>query len=375
MTSIVDSPDPFGDGSLVAKYQLDGDATDLTGKFNGTANNVTYEVGKFGQCMLGNGVNSNVEINLVQEIMKSTFSISCFFKVYSGAAAPDTIVMFQDNSNNHTPLVVLSMNDSNNIEVVIRTNSSDTYTEVVPVTINQWHHAVLVLDNNGGYFYLDSVLVGSKTFTPVFTTNSAGVLSIGSGKQDWIGFYYGYFGGEVDQVEVYNRALTEVEVGYLFTQTLPHAPDPIVNLLLSLSFITWSNRETKAQANPQPEQLVTLDANAPIATTVVKNNPFYNDVVLDQQGNQRQFGYIASTTQVSGIPVGNKRVLLFSNDTGLLIDETVSDAQGNYRFDSLLLSKKYMITAQYGNADENTPPDYSATSVDWQSPTPYIEEV
>ena len=180
----------------------------------------------------------------------------------------------------------------------------------------------------------------------------------------------------------YNYAFPSVPI--LDGETVDSVANPIFNvgaveLLWHLGFTygspMWSNKETKEQANPQPEQLATLDANAPIATTVVKNNPFYNDVVLDQQGNQRKFGYIASTTQVSGAPVGNKRVLLFADDTAMLIDETVSDAQGNYRFDSLLLNKKYMITAQYGNADENTQPDYSATSVDWQSPTPYIEEV
>ena len=180
----------------------------------------------------------------------------------------------------------------------------------------------------------------------------------------------------------YNYAFPSVPL--LDGETVDSVANPILNvgaveLLWHLGFTygtpIWSNRETKAQANPQPEQLATLDAIAPIATTVVKNNPFYNDVVLDQQGNQRKFGYIASTTQVSGIPVGNKRVLLFTDDTALLIDETVSDNLGNYRFDSLLLNKKYMITAQYGKVEENTPPDYSATSVDWQSPTPYIEEV
>ena len=181
-----------------------------------------------------------------------------------------------------------------------------------------------------------------------------------------------YLLGKMWRVSIHDHIFSQEEI--LATEFYDYEPNADIKVC-ALTKPLWSNRETKAQANPQPEQLATLDANAPIATTVVKNNPFYNDVVLDQQGNQRKFGFIASTTQVSGIPVANKRVLLFTDDTALLIDETVSDAQGNYRFDSLLLNKKYMITAQYGNADENTQPDYSATSVDWQSPTPYIEEV
>ena len=43
------------DGSLKALYKFDGDATDATGVYNGTATNVTYGTGKFGQCAVFNG--------------------------------------------------------------------------------------------------------------------------------------------------------------------------------------------------------------------------------------------------------------------------------------------------------------------------------
>ncbi|PKF60612.1 hypothetical protein CW745_13860 [Psychromonas sp. psych-6C06] len=177
-----------------------------------------------------------------------------------------------------------------------------------------------------------------------------------------------YSNSEVSDCAIYNRPLTQHEIDARVNFV---SQAPIVNLLLSLSSITWSNRETKAQANPQPIYLEHHGIAPFDSTYAVKNNPFYTDPIVDQNSKLREFGYIESKTELSDIPVANKRVMLFSHDSGVLIDETVSDENGNYRFDSLLMSKKYMVTAQYGNADEHTPPDYSAISSDWQTPTPY----
>jgi hypothetical protein len=56
--------DIFGDGSAVATYNLDGDANDLGGNYDGTASNVTYTDGKFGQCAVFNGSSSYIQTNV-----------------------------------------------------------------------------------------------------------------------------------------------------------------------------------------------------------------------------------------------------------------------------------------------------------------------
>ena len=48
-TDTVDLYNPFPDGGGVALYQLNGDATDVSGNYDGTATNVTYGAGQFGQ--------------------------------------------------------------------------------------------------------------------------------------------------------------------------------------------------------------------------------------------------------------------------------------------------------------------------------------
>ena len=49
-TNTVDLYNPFPDGGGVALYQLNGDATDVSGNYDGTAANaITYGTGEFGQ--------------------------------------------------------------------------------------------------------------------------------------------------------------------------------------------------------------------------------------------------------------------------------------------------------------------------------------
>jgi len=221
--SIVGSVDPFGDGSLIAKYQLDGDAQDTTGNFHGTASNVTYDTGKFGQGASFNGTSSYIANgSLMNVLLKSSFSLSCFFKVPDGSnSAGDTVIYLQDNNNGHLPLISINMTDGYNVSGTVRTNSPDLLSSPpIPIEFGKWHHAVLVLSDSGGYFYLDTVLVASSLFDPVFTSNSSGSFDIGRVYQEWIGYQAGHFNGMIDQVELYNRALTASEVGNLYTQTI-----------------------------------------------------------------------------------------------------------------------------------------------------------
>lgn len=130
----------------------------------------------------------------------------------------------------------------------------------------------------------------------------------------------------------------------------------------------WSNKETSEQANPYPHKVQNLSQGSDISL-IGKSGNYSN--ILDKNGNQRPIGYYESTVLINNVPTANRRVMCLTNN-GQLIDETVSDSEGAYRFDHLDLNKKYMFVAQYSN-ELNTPPDYTAVAADWQTPTPYKE--
>jgi len=65
----------LGDTSCVATYRLNGDATDLSGNYNGTATSVTYVAGIFGDAGSFNGSSSYVALpNSVSGIGAFTLS-------------------------------------------------------------------------------------------------------------------------------------------------------------------------------------------------------------------------------------------------------------------------------------------------------------
>ena len=96
-TDIVDNYDPFG-GNGLALYQLNGDATDESGNYNGTASNVTYGTGQFGQAGVFNGSSSGVNTPIPFLNAKATSTVSLWVK-YTDTTAYKTL--FQDWSSNN----------------------------------------------------------------------------------------------------------------------------------------------------------------------------------------------------------------------------------------------------------------------------------
>ncbi len=81
-TDTVDLYNPFPDGGGIALYQLNGDATDVSGNYDGTASNVTYGAGEFGQAGVFNGSSSYINTNLSLPF-NTAKTISMWFKADS----------------------------------------------------------------------------------------------------------------------------------------------------------------------------------------------------------------------------------------------------------------------------------------------------
>ncbi len=82
-----------------------------------------------------------------------------------------------------------------------------------PYGANAWHHIAGVGDGTTMYLYLDGVQVDTRAFTPapdygasIYPFNIGAMVS-GTGN---------YFKGLIDEVVVYNRALSAAEIGQLY---------------------------------------------------------------------------------------------------------------------------------------------------------------
>ena len=214
-TDIVDNYDPFG-GNGVALYQLNGDATDVSGNYNGTATNVTYGTGVFGQAGVFNGISSEITMNNTVSTAL-TFTASLWVNgvdMNRNSSDPSQIQTFFYNRN---PYIVISQYNGNWQYTIKNSSSQNTTISYATSNFNdnEWYNIVISCNGVGGQmsFYVNGQSVGTNT-APTSTINVAptGFIGTGGGQQ--------YFNGLIDQVRIFNTALTPLEVEALYTEEL-----------------------------------------------------------------------------------------------------------------------------------------------------------
>ena len=198
----------LGDTSCIAYYKM-SDATDESGNYDGTATNVNFNVaGKFGNAAEFNGSSGIIDIPTIPNITGSgsNFSFSAWIN-FDGSSGDRFIMSFRENSfveigfnSGYSPRKLeFKVNDGANKTVLV--NESE-------ITNNTWHHICLTAESSGNLTaYLDGT---SKGTTAIGSIGNAG-------QQNSIGAYNtgtpaGYFTGKIDQVRIFNKALTGTEV-------------------------------------------------------------------------------------------------------------------------------------------------------------------
>ena len=209
-TDIVDNYDPFG-GNGVALYQLNGDATDESGNYNGTASNVTYGTGIFGQAGVFNGSSSKITTSLTQT---NTGAWSWSFWVnISAKPSAGNIAAILSNINGAAPFAgVTFLIDSPNFGIA--SNGSNIWTtNTINPSLSTWYHIAITYNGSGTITpYINGQSYGAISHTP----SNGNTITIGdSDVSSW-----GSFNGSIDQVRVFNTALTPLEVEALYTEQL-----------------------------------------------------------------------------------------------------------------------------------------------------------
>ena len=260
--TIVDEKDPFGDGSEVAFYKLDGNADDEHGDYDGTwkdsdDNNIdgTYEDGRFGK---GASFDGNSYINIPDLNIDSTntpLSISLWFKQTNNDTYRGLITDLDSEGKNGN--YEISLTDSNifRISYGVSDNGSVSGTKTFTDTL-YLHHLYVKYEDNKIYIYIDNSLFEIITATndPDLTSSRVGMI----GKRYPNGQY---LNGIIDQVRIFNRALTDKEVQRLYYED---------KKLIELKYDELDNVPVKLEV-PRP-----VKASKPIDLTWDKDNSIFN---------------------------------------------------------------------------------------------------
>jgi hypothetical protein len=205
----------------IATYQLDGNANDLTTNYNGTASNVTYSTGKFGQAGDFNGSSSYIDTTYTVPAV-STQSISVWFKTTSTGSYR---TIFSDAPSNGAAVntrMQIYTTPTSTYDVIIGNNSGywiGTGNSISSYIDGNWHNLIATYNGTDVKIYIDGSLFQSFTSTIPFGTAGNQSLVLGKAGLNNVN----YWNGSLDQVRIYDKAISAADVTTLYNETVATA--------------------------------------------------------------------------------------------------------------------------------------------------------
>lgn len=198
--------------ALISRWQLENNANDSTGAYNLTATSVTFlpraMSGSYYAQFNGNG--SKIEGTSPNILSYTNFSISAWQNLWAGTGGD--IIDFGDGFSAYWQLFTYTTSGSYYLYPGKFSGISTTEKVLLQDYYYKWVHITIVDSNGTIQVYINSKLRGTVTVArqPGSTVSvvSIGANTVGTGK------YYG--NGMLDDVRLYNHALTEEEVKAIY---------------------------------------------------------------------------------------------------------------------------------------------------------------
>jgi len=205
---------------LVAEWLFEDDTLDTSGTGNdGTLSGATFVDGKIGRALDFDGVNDIVTVSNDPTLNFGTgsLSISAWIKTTDTNA---WIVEHRRNNDGDYRGWDLDITTGEASGRILDGLGSDVFLKSADITDDVFHHVVYVVDRSTqtALIYLDGVL-----------ENTADVSSVGNIDQNTMGINIGYtsspntpnsaYDGIIDQIRIYDRALSQSEVTALANES------------------------------------------------------------------------------------------------------------------------------------------------------------
>ena len=194
---------------LVAGYTFDENAgisvADASGNGNtGVIAGATWVAGKYGSALAFNGTNALVSVADSASLdVTSTFTIEAW--VFPTASSGWRTVVLKEAPSG-LAYSLYSHNNGNRPAGYVRIGSDVALNGSAALALNTWSHLAFTFDGASMKLYINGVQRGTKAVSGAVPV-TAGQLTIG-GNTPW----GEYFAGSIDEVRVYNRALTVAEI-------------------------------------------------------------------------------------------------------------------------------------------------------------------
>lgn len=199
----------------VAYYKLDNSAEDETGTYDGTATNINYTFGRFGQAAVFNGSSSYINTNYTKS--GTTFSFSCWVNLNDTSSRQYIFGDFNSGGADASCSALLEVTAGDDLNLGIgngSTISSITLIDGMVGYYGVWTHLGITINGTSGIIYINGTPVKTGTFS----------FSMANGQNPIaLGMYSPFTGagelnGLMDQVRIFSSALTSTQVTELYEE-------------------------------------------------------------------------------------------------------------------------------------------------------------
>ena len=313
---------PVVSGNLVADYQANGNANDATGYNNHAivqgAQLSTDRFGKSNQAYSFNGVDQSLLAANSPQLNSPNTTISFWIKPVSFPASGEVYLLSHGGYQERWKISMPAHG-----KPVFTTHSNGACCSDLdsgtPLTVGSWTHVVMTHDGAKDIIYFNGVLVNEKnTVGPLDVTTKP--LGIGF---DPIDNNY-FFNGSLDEIQIYNVALTSVQIAALYVAQ-NQAP---------------ANSDTEAPCAP-----LNLSANVDFTNVHLSWLPAMDNVGVVSYNVYQDGALIATTTDLHQLVSGLAPL------TDFVFGVSAVDAAGN---ESLITTLK--VTSGADQTPDTEPP-------------------
>jgi hypothetical protein len=268
---VVQSP-LTGGPALLARYAFDGNASDSSGNaFHGTlAGSSAYVAGKFGSALDLDGSSHAVTLPASLLAGVSNFTIAAWVN-WDGGNAWQRIFDFGNDTTHY--LFLSPSSGSGTLRFAINNGSGEQMVETSGLATGQWQHLAVTRNGNLCRLYRNGVVVASSAAVTLSPANfNPGVNYLGKSQ-----FPDPLFNGRMDELFLYNYALSDTEVGRLMNNQPPPpaAPTTLTSACVGNTLtLAWPTNYLGCRLESNSVSLAVPGAWFPVSGSAVTNQMF-----------------------------------------------------------------------------------------------------
>jgi len=307
---------------LIGHWSFTGNALDESGNGNnGTVNGATLTTDRFGNENSAYSFDGNdwieVSDNNSLHFTTNEITVSVWFKK-SSLTTGEVILQKQSGIGSTQSGINLGFT-ANTLEIAGIVGAGAplnlTISNSSEFINSEWHHFVYTFVNVTGSIFVDNLEIATSVVDGSFLGNNTENLIFGYGLplNNW------FYNGELDDIRIYNRVLTEEEITSLYNESLCYETITVTDTLIINANITGYNPVTfnntiKVYPNPASDHIfIDVDDNSMGYELKIINT--LSQVVFETSLSQSQYNIDLNTWTGNGT-----YFVQFYNANGNLID-------------------------------------------------------